>query len=139
MVSVGTPQRRSLRANRLRSVRNQQPQPRFESNALLASERNTVGFGRFIGIGSGKSDGHHLAFPYRPFAERRRMLLVSHFALPLAVSRRVGAVGIKERVAPAQRTIAHHHDALIAALDTVKHFHGDVVEAVPDHDTRPTV
>jgi len=30
-------------------------------------------------------------------------------------------------------TIAHDHDALIAALDAVEHFHGDVIEAVPDH------
>src|SRR5437763_1293018 len=120
----------------LPSVRDQQPQLRFASNALLAGERNAVGFGGFIGIGSGKSDGHHLAFSNRPFAERRRMLLIGHFALPFAVSRRVGAIGIKERVAPAQRTIPHYHDALIAALNAVKHLHGDIVEAVPDHDTR---
>jgi hypothetical protein len=26
-----------------------------------------------------------------------------------------------------------HHDALIAAIDAVKHLHGDVVESIPDH------
>ena len=64
------------------------------------------------------------------------MLLVGHLALPLAIRRRVGAVGIEERVTPAQGAVANDHDPLIAALDPVKHFHGDVVEAVSDHRFR---
>jgi len=65
------------------------------------------------------------------------MLLVGHLALPLAIRRRVGAVGIEERVTAAQRAVAHHHDPLVAALDPVKHFHGDVIEAVSNHRFRP--
>ena len=61
------------------------------------------------------------------------MLLVGHLALPFAVGGGVVAVGEEERVAAAQLTIAHHHDALVAAMDAVEHFHGDVIEAVPDH------
>ncbi|SHH15822.1 hypothetical protein SAMN05444169_6064 [Bradyrhizobium erythrophlei] len=39
-------------------------------------------------------------------------------------------------MASAQGMIAHYHDALIAALDAVKHLHGDVVEPIPDQMTR---
>ncbi len=35
-------------------------------------------------------------------------------------------------MASAQGMIAHYHDALIAALDAVKHLHGNVVESIPD-------
>src|ERR1700730_18290695 len=114
------------------SVRNQQAQLRFESNALFARERDAVAFSAVIGIGSGKSDGHDFTLPYRPRAEGRRVLLVSHLALPFAVGASVGAIGIKEGIAAAQRAVAHDHDALIAALDAIEHLYGDMVEAIPD-------
>ena len=114
-------------------VGNEQAEPGFEADALFTGERRAVGFGGLVGIGPGKADGHHLALPDRPLAIGRRMLLVGDLALPLAVRTGVGAVGVEERVAAAQCTVAHHHDALIAALNPVEHLDGDVIEPVPDH------
>src|ERR1700722_7745583 len=107
------------------SVRNQQTEPRFEPDALLAGERHTVGFGGHIVIGSGKSDGHDLAFPYRPGPECRRMFLVGHCALPFAVGAGVGPERIEKRVTAAQRAIAHDHNALIATLNRIEHLDDD--------------
>src|SRR5207248_6080981 len=72
------------------------------------------------------------------FALGRSVLLVGEFALYLAVGAGVGAVTKEEGIAAANRAIAQHHDALVAALDAVQHFHPAVVEPVPDHDLRPT-
>jgi hypothetical protein len=60
------------------------PRFHFEPNALLAGERNTLGFDGFIGIDSGKSDRHHLAFP-SPAVRRMSAnapLVTSPFHLP---------------------------------------------------------
>jgi hypothetical protein len=115
------------------SVRDQQTQPRLETHVLLAGERDTIALGCVIGIGTGKSDRHHLASPDRLLPECRRMLLVGHLALPFAVRRRVDALSVKERVAPTNGAVAQHHDSLIAAGNAVKHLHGNLVESVPDH------
>src|SRR5690349_12691707 len=121
-------------------VGNEQAEPGFNADALCTGERRAFGFGALVGLGLGQADRYDLSFPYRPLSETLGVFAVGDLALPLAIGCGVGAVGIKKRIAAAQRAVAYHHDELVAAFDAVEHFHRDVVKAVSDHrPSRPHV
>ena len=102
-------------------IRDQKPQGRFESNALLAKKRGVVVFGAVIGIGPGKSDRGYFSRE-RSRSQSRRVLLGGHFTFPLLTRTGVGAKEIKERVAAADRAIAQYDDAIIAAFNAILYF-----------------
>src|ERR1700686_3315174 len=103
-----------------------------EANAALAGQCGRFRDRALVGAGAGKADADLVAAEHRPLALARRVLVVDEFALPPAVRAGVGADIIEECVAAAYSAIVQHHDAGIAAVDTVQHPDVDRIEAVFD-------
>jgi hypothetical protein len=91
------------------SVSNQQPQNRFEPNALLAHERHGVNFSTRVVIGSSKSQGDDLSRPrMRPM--KAPMFLGSGLTFPLAVGAGVATDGVKVWTAAVQLAVVQYYD-----------------------------
>src|SRR6202163_1946689 len=103
-----------------------------EANAALAGQSGRFGDRALIGVGAGKTDADLIAAEHRPLALARRVLVIDEFALPPAVRAGVGADIIEERIAAADPAIVQHHDAGVAAVDTVKHPDTNGIKTVAD-------
>src|ERR1700687_5664507 len=107
-------------------------QHRAEANAALARQGGCFRDRSLIGVGAGKPDADFVAAEHRPFPLAWRVFVVDEFALPSAVRTGVGADIIEERIAAADSAVVQHHDAGIAAVDTVKHPDMNGIKPVAD-------
>jgi len=95
------------------------------SKASFSHQRRGFEFGAIIGIRSGKSGVDQLSSRREPNREckgSRGVLLIGHFTLPIAAGTTIGANEIKERGAAAQRAVAQHEYAIIAAVHAIQRF-----------------
>src|SRR6266705_4349521 len=126
--SISLPRRAGLG----RSHRRHLLQYRAEAHAALADKRSRFRDRAFVGVGAGKADADLVAAEHRPLAHAWRVLVIDELALPPAVHTGVGADIIEERVATVDPAVVQHHDAGIAAIDTIKHPNVNGIEAVTD-------
>jgi hypothetical protein len=120
------------------SVRRQQLQNRFEPDALLSYECNSIDFSAIIAVGSHKSQGDDFTCP-RMFPVKGRVLLRSRFTFPLAAGAGVASNGIKEWTTAVQLAVVQYHDVDIADACAIQKLSADFIKPVFNHIAAPVL